>query len=62
MMVSPNADRIAIEVRMDNGIDTAMISVLRQLPRNNRIIKAVRQAARIASKTTPSTAARTNRD
>ena len=28
---------------MDSGIDTAMISVLRQLPRNSRIISAVRQ-------------------
>ena len=51
-----------IEVRIESGIDTAMISVLRQLPRNSRIISAVRQAGDHASRTTPSTAARTNSD
>ena len=30
---------------MDSGIDMAMIRVLRQLPRNSRIISAVRHAA-----------------
>ena len=38
---------------MESGIETAMISVLRQLPRNSRIMAAVRQAAMIASLTTP---------
>ena len=39
-----------------------MISVLRQLPRKIRIISAVRQAAIIASRTTPLIEARTNTD
>ncbi len=39
-----------------------MISVLRQLPRKIRIISAVRQAAMIASCTTPSIEARTKID
>jgi hypothetical protein len=40
-------------------METAMISVLRQLPKNRRIISAVRQAAMIPSRITPCTAART---
>jgi len=47
---------------MDSGIDTVTIRVLRQLPRKIRIMSAVRPAAMIASRTTPSTAARTNTD
>ena len=39
-----------------------MISVLRQLPRNSRIISAVRQAAITASRTTSATAALTKID
>src|SRR5262244_2468235 len=39
-----------------------MIRVLFQLPRNNRIITAVRIAAISASRSTPSIAARTNSD
>ena len=62
LMVSPSANRTMIEVRIESGIEMAMISVLRQLPRNSRIISAVRQPAMIASCTTPSTAARTNND
>ena len=50
------------DVRIDSGIDIAMISVLRQLPRNNKIIDAVRHAAMMASRTTPFTAARTKMD
>ena len=61
-MVSPRALKTQMEVRMESGIETAMISVLRQLPRNSRIMIAVRQAAMIASRTTPFTAARTNSD
>ena len=34
-----------IEQRIDSGIETAMMTVLRQLPRKSRIISAVRQAA-----------------
>ena len=51
-----------IDVRIDNGIDTAMMQVLRQLPRNSRIRAAVRQAAITASRTTPLMAARTKPD
>ena len=39
-----------------------MISVDRQLPRNTRIIMAVRQAAMMASRTTPVMAPRTKID
>ena len=49
-----------IEVRMESGIDRQTMSVLRQLPRNSRIIIAVRKAAISASRTTPDTDARTN--
>ena len=51
-----------IELRIDSGIETAMISVLRQLPRNSRIISAVRHAAISASRSTPLIEARTNSD
>jgi hypothetical protein len=34
-----------MEVRIARGIEVAMITVLRQLPRNVRIMKAVRHAA-----------------
>ena len=42
LIVSPSALSMMIEVRIDSGIEIAMISVLRQLPRNSRIISAVR--------------------
>ena len=45
LIVSPSALSAMIELRIDSGIDTAMISVLRQLPRKTRIISAVRHAA-----------------
>jgi len=51
-----------IEVRIDSGIETAIITVLRQLPRKIRIIKPVRQAAMTASRITPLTAERTKID
>ena len=51
-----------IDVRIASGIEIAMMSVLRQLPRKIRIIKAVRQAAMIASRTTPLIAPRTKID
>ena len=51
-----------IKHRMDNGIDTAMMQVLRQLPRNSRISAAVSAAAISASRTTPLMAARTKPD
>ena len=62
LMVSPRADRQTMEARIDNGIDTAMMKVLRQLPRNSRIMSAVSAAAITASRTTPEMAARTNSD
>ena len=51
-----------MEMRIESGIETAMITVLRQLPRNNRIISAVRQAAIKPSRITPCTAERTKMD
>ena len=62
LIVSPSALSTMIELRIDSGIDTAMISVLRQLPRNTRIISAVRQAAISASRSTPEIDACTNTD
>jgi hypothetical protein len=41
-----------IEARIESGIEIAMISVLRQLPRKSRIIRPVSAAAMIASRTT----------
>ena len=51
-----------MEARIDNGIEMVMIRVLRQLPRNNRIINPVRAAAMVASRITPEIAARTKID
>ena len=62
LMVSPSADRQMIEARIDSGIEMVMISVLRQLPRNSRIMSPVRAAAITASRTTPPIAARTKID
>jgi hypothetical protein len=47
---------------MASGIEMAMIRVLRQLPKNRRIMAAVRHAAVSASRMTPWTAARTKMD
>ena len=44
---------------MESGMEIAMMSVLRQLPKNSRIIRAVSAAAITASRMTPETAART---
>ncbi len=62
LIVSPRALSTMIDERIDSGIETAMITVLRQLPRKIRIITAVRHAAMTASRTTPSIEARTNSD
>ena len=51
-----------IDVRIDSGIEIQMMSVLRQEPRNSRIIIPVRPAAMSASVTTPLIAALTNTD
>jgi hypothetical protein len=45
LMVCPIALNAMIEVRIARGIEVAMITVLRQLPRKVRIMKEVRQAA-----------------
>ena len=57
LSVSPSADSIAIEPSTDSGIDVAMMTVERQLPRNSRIIRLVSAAAMTPSRTTPLTAA-----
>ncbi len=53
LMVSPIAYNTASEVRIESGIEMHTISVLRQLPRNSRIINPVSMAATTASFTTP---------
>ena len=62
LIVSPSALSTISEVRMESGMETAMINVLRQLPRNVRIITAVKQAAISASRTTPEIEERTKTD
>ena len=62
LMVSPSAASAMSEQRTESGIETAMISVERRLPRNSRIMAAVSSAAMMPSRTTPETAARTNSD
>ena len=47
---------------MESGIEQQTISVLRQLPKNSRIIRPVSMAAMTASRTTPAMAERTNTD
>ena len=49
-------------MRIESGIETTTISVLRQLPRKSRIMTPVRHAAIAPSVTTPAMAARTNSD
>ena len=62
LMVSPSALNAMIDVRMASGIEVAIMSVLRQLPRKVRIIRAVRHAAITVSRTTPLMAPRTKID
>ena len=62
LMVSPSALRTRIDVRIESGIETAMISVLRQLPRKMQDHEAGEARAIIASRITPCTAARTKID
>src|ERR1700693_5509647 len=62
LIVCPIALRTMMEVRIASGIEVAMITVLRQLPRKVRIMKAVRQAAIKVSRTTPLIAPRTKID
>src|SRR6266508_2266508 len=51
--VSPSAPRTMIEHRIESGMEVATTSVLRQLPRKSRIIKAVRHAAMTPARKTP---------
>jgi hypothetical protein len=62
LMVSPSAERQISELRMESGMETAMMMVERQLPRKMRIMMPVRQAAMMASRTTPLMAPRTKMD
>jgi hypothetical protein len=62
LSVWPRALRTRIETRIESGIESATIRVLRQLPRKRRIMSAVRPAAMAASWTTPSMEARTKTD
>ena len=62
LMVSCSALNAITELKIERGMETAMISVLRQFPRNSRIIKPVRQAAITASRITPLIEARTKID
>ncbi len=51
-----------IEVRIERGIDTAMMRVERQEPRKRRIIRPVSVAAMTPSRMTPSMDERTKMD
>ena len=53
LIVWPSRLRMQSDVRIESGIEMQTISVLRQLPRNSRIIRPVRPAAISASRTTP---------
>jgi len=48
LMVSWRRLRTMTELRIESGMETAMMRVLRQLPRNIRIMMPVRQAAMTA--------------
>ncbi len=58
----PSARSTSRAATTDSGMDTATIRVLRQLPRNSRIIAAVRQAAISPSTSSPWMAASTKLD
>ena len=62
LMVSPSQDNSVSENRMASGISMRMMTVERQLPRNNRIITPTKAAASAASRMTPNTAAFTKID
>ena len=62
LMVWCSTSSMISEHRIESGIDTAMISVDRKLPRKTRIMRAVRQAAIMPSRTTPLMALRTKID
>ena len=60
--VCPSAASARTETRIESGIEMQMMIVLRQEPRNNRIIRPVKPAAIAASLITPEIAARTKID
>ncbi len=62
LIVSCSILSMAMEIRIESGMESAMITVLRQLPRKRRIINAVKQAATRPSRITPWTAALTKID
>ena len=62
LMVLPVMLRTISDTRMESGMEMQTMMVLRQLPRNIRIMMPVRIAAVTASRTTPLIEARTNRD
>ncbi len=62
LIVWPMALRQMIDARIESGIEIEMMSVLRHEPRSTRMSSAVRAAAMIASRTTPSIEARTKSD
>ncbi len=62
LIVCPSMLSTISDVRMERGIEIHTISVLRQLPKNRRIINPVKIAAIVASLTTPLTDARTKSD
>ena len=62
LMVSPSSESPVSAARIASGIESVMISVERQLPRNSRIIIPVNAAAITPSLTTLDTASVTNTD
>jgi len=62
LTVSPRKLSTITEPRIESGIDTAMMIVLRHEPRKTRIISAVKAVAITASRITPLTAALTKID
>ena len=62
LSVSPIADSMMIDPSTASGIEMAMMTVERQLPRNSRIMTLVRAAAMMPSWATPAIAPLTNSD
>jgi len=62
LRVSPIAASSTMAPSTESGIETAMMMVDRQLPRNSRIMTLVSNAAMMPSKATPVIAPRTNSD
>ncbi len=62
LIVSPRAENRIIDANIESGIETVIISVLRQLPTNSKIISPVNTAANTPSRITSSMAAFTKSD